>query len=77
MIVTDAAGCSLDLVRNNGIIIKKGDVNGLYSAIKNLIENDIHKVYGKNSLRIIKNWKYENSLNEFLKLINFVLKENR
>jgi len=77
VIVTDAAGCSLDLVRNNGIIIKKGDVNGLYSAIKNLIENDIHKVYGKNSLRIIKNWKYENSLNEFLKLINFVLKENR
>lgn len=75
VILTDAAGCHLDLLRDNGIIVKKGDVNALSSAIKYLIEKNTYKVYGKNSLRIIQNWKYENSLNEFLKLINFVLKQ--
>lgn len=70
VIVTNAAGCSLDLVKNNGIVIKKRDLTELTSAIENLIENK--EFYVKNSLKIRDKWSYKNSLKSFCNLIKFI-----
>jgi glycosyltransferase involved in cell wall biosynthesis len=55
VISTDAVGASEDLVRNgfNGYIIKNGEIEELYIALRNIIENpELKKTMGENS-RII------------------------
>lgn len=74
IIVTDAAGSSIDLVKDNGIIFKNGDIDELSSAIGYLIEHNVLIRYGKNSRKIIKNWTYENSFYEFLNLVKLFTK---
>lgn len=40
IVVTDRAGCALDLVTDNGVIVPAANVNALQSALENLLNND-------------------------------------
>ena len=65
VIVTDAAGSSLDLIKDNGIIVQKENVHEMSDAIETLIEMGIKKYQVDNSLRIISKWSYKESLDSF------------
>ena len=71
VIVSDAAGCHFDLVRNgrNGFVVHAGDVNGIVRAIELLSNSDLRKHFGEESLRIISRWTYKESTSEFQRLI--------
>jgi glycosyltransferase involved in cell wall biosynthesis len=77
IIVTDAAGCSLDLLRDNGIIVQKGNVHQLSFAIESLTKKDLRKQYGASSLRIISKWSYKQSLDSFSDIIQFVRRNRK
>jgi len=72
IIVTDAAGCSADLIKNNGYIIKAGDVKELTKAIEDLIDPKTRRLFGKNSRKIISKWTYNESANSFRELIKYL-----
>ena len=72
IIVTNAAGCNLDLVKDNGFVVLEHDINELYIAIMKLIDNDLRKSFSKKSRELINEWSYENSLNSFFDMINFM-----
>lgn len=75
VVSTNAAGSSLDLVKNNGIVVQKGNIVQLSEAIESLILGDLDR-YGKNSLSIIKKWSYKESLESFLNLIKFIRRDS-
>ena len=62
VIVSAAAGCSADLIRENwnGILIKPKDVDGLELAMRRVaIESDLRKSMGANSARHIQDYSPE------------------
>ena len=57
IVTTDAVGAAYDLVkpRQNGYIVRNGDVDALYNAIKTLLSDDERiKTMGLNSRRIFE-----------------------
>lgn len=69
VIVTDAAGCSIDLIKNNGFVIEAGNLKQMYYTIEKIIKNDLFEEYGKNSIEIISKWTYKESYQSFLDVI--------
>lgn len=70
VIVTDAAGCYLDLVENNGFVVKRQSVTELELAIENSLAEEKREIFGKNSLEIISRWTYKDSLESLFKLLD-------
>lgn len=67
VIVSDKAGCALDLVDNNGELIDPFNVISIKTAITNVL---INKKYSPiESEKIIKDWTFENSAKSFFELI--------
>lgn len=75
VITTNAAGCSLDLVKNNGFVINPGDVPGLSSAIEKLMDANVRKALGEESRRIISKWTYKESLESFEDMLSYLYHE--
>ena len=73
IIVSDVIGCSKDLVKDNGFIFEKGNINQLTSYLDKLLNNkSLREKMGKNSLKIIKNWSYKEDIEGILKAINTI-----
>ena len=70
VIVTNAAGCSLDLVKDNGIIVKPQDMLEISNAIEKIIEDSVK--YENNSLKIILEWTYKESMFTFIELLKYI-----
>ncbi|MCX7698094.1 MAG: glycosyltransferase family 4 protein, partial [Candidatus Goldbacteria bacterium] len=70
IIVSNLVGCGPDLVKEgeNGHIFKAGDIGNLIDSILKLINNK--NIYGQNSKKIIKNYTYQKSAENILKIIN-------
>lgn len=67
VIVSDRAGCSLDLVKGNGELIDPYNIESIKSAIENVM---ISKKYdGKASEELIKSWSFKNSAKSFENLL--------
>jgi glycosyltransferase involved in cell wall biosynthesis len=72
VITTTAVGAAYDLVRNgeNGYIVKEKDSKELANSINTIINNEfIEKLYGENSLHIIKKYNYDYAVNGFINAI--------
>jgi len=62
VITTTAAVASLDLVKDNDYVFKPKDTKALVDIIKKYIENpNLLSEHSKNSLKIIKDFSFENS----------------
>lgn len=72
IIVSRAAGCSLNLIKNNGYVIPENDVNKLCDAITKLMDPNVRNNCSKKSKELIKDWSYQNSLKSFNDLIKFI-----
>jgi len=72
IITTNAAGASVDLVKNNGYVVSAGDVSGLSSAIEALIDADVREAFGTESRRMILNWTYIESSQSFKNMLNYM-----
>jgi len=78
VITTDAVGAAYDLVKNgvNGFIVKNGDVEALYRAMREIAKSPrLAEFMGEQSRNIIKNFTYENMVKGFINAINFVIKQ--
>lgn len=74
MIVTDAVGACMDMIRDNGIIIEEQNVDELYEAMLKIIGNyDLQQKMGENSYEIIKNeYQYSNMIDSFVECVESV-----
>ena len=72
VIVTDAAGCQLDLLNNNGYIIPKNDITKLIEAILKLMDPKIRGRFSCRFKELVSHWTYKESLKNILILINFI-----
>lgn len=71
-IVSDAVGCSSDLVKNgeNGYIFLLGNVEKLADLLLELvIDSKKRDDFGKKSFEIIKNYSFDNDINKIIKII--------
>ena len=69
VIVTDAAGSSLDLINENGYVIQSGKIKDLSISIEKLMDKKRKEIFGKNSRTIISHWTYKESYNSLKQLI--------
>ena len=72
VVVTDAVGCSEDLVLNgyNGYIVKEKDIVALKNALKDMLADENKLIQFKsNAYKIIKNYTYENMAKDILNAI--------
>lgn len=79
IIVSDVCGCSLDLVKNgvNGFVVETNNLKELSEKIYYVFNNNKYNEMGNESLKIIKDWTFENSRNNFEKIIRSIDLENR
>jgi len=75
IIATDTVGAAQDLVRNgiNGYIVKNGEIDGLYLALKKIIEEPkLRKTMGENSRRIFEEFNdFDKMFEGFKKAIDY------
>ena len=71
IIVSDAAGSSLDLIKNNGIIFKCHDINQLSVAIEKFLDKNCKK-FENDSKNIISKWTFRESLDSLKTLLGYV-----
>jgi len=79
IITANKVGASVDLVKNgeNGYVVKGGNVNELYKAMKKIVENPmLLSKMGKRSQSLIKNFGPDSAAKGFLKAIDYVTKKN-
>ena len=80
VIVSDTTGCSADLVIDgvNGYKFKEGDIKDLSEKISLILsdENKIKKM-GEESLKIINNYSYEETIRGFMKSIDFIFRNSK
>ena len=72
VIVTRVAGASADLVREgmNGFVVREGDIDELYRALKCLFDdNALRKRMGKASSELIQSFSVEQAAQRFLEAI--------
>lgn len=71
VLVSNICGCSLDLVEEgrNGYTFNPNSIDQISKSIDKLLYKDDIKFMGEQSKKIIELWSFENSANEFLKLI--------
>lgn len=81
IITTDAVGAAYDLVKNglNGYVVKNGDVDDLYNALKRMLGDDkLMKTMGLNSRRIFDQFNsYEKMFEGFRSAISYVEQSSR
>lgn len=81
IITTDAVGAAYDLVKNglNGYVVKNGDVDDLYNALKRMLGDDkLMKTMGLNSRRIFEQFNsYEKMFEGFRSAISYVEQSSR
>lgn len=78
VITTDAAGVSYDLIKHgeNGFVVKAGNVDELYEALKKLCEDkELREKMGKKSLEVVKDYTPENWANSFITAVNKILQK--
>lgn len=75
VLVSNICGCSLDLVNHgeNGYLFNPNDISDIYKYIKKLLYEDDYVYMGKKSKEIISKWNFEESKNEFEKMINYII----
>lgn len=76
VIVSDAAGSSVDLVKNgkNGFVFKSQNLNDLTTKIKDICTNkSMIKLMGNESKLYIKKFSPKKTVGDFLRAINYVL----
>jgi len=75
IITTDAVGAAQDLVKNgvNGYVVKNGDIDELYLALKKILENTkLRQVMEKNSRRIFEEFNdFDKQYEGFKKAIEY------
>jgi glycosyltransferase involved in cell wall biosynthesis len=61
LIVSDSTGCVDDLVRENGVVFKTGDVMELSQSLERLLymDNNELRTMGIKSSEIVKEYSYE------------------
>jgi len=70
IITTENAGAK-ELIKDNGIIVKPGDIEELRKAMKRLLNDEnLRKQMGKKSREIIENYDIGSVVNIFIKAIN-------
>jgi len=78
VVVTEAVGAAAGGMVSegkNGHIVSEKDSEALYEAMDNVLSNnELCNEMGIQSKKIIQNWSYEQTLEGFVKAINFVLK---
>ena len=76
IITTDAVGAAFDLVENgaNGYVVKNGDADELYSALKRVLcDDELIKTMGRNSRKKFKQFNsYEKMFEGFKNAISYV-----
>ncbi len=76
VISTDAAGATYDLVKDgiNGFVVKAGDSNALYIALKKLCDDArLRERMGHESLKIIENYTPKNWADAFINAVNIIV----
>ena len=71
VIVSNRCGCAADLVLDdtNGYIFKSGDKQDLNAKMKKMIDAEKTTLMKVQSLRIIKDWSFENIVNAIVKVV--------
>lgn len=81
IVTTDAVGAAYDIVKNgvNGYVVKNGDVDDLYSALKRILSDDeLIERMGRNSRRIFEEFNsYEKMFQGFRDAISYVERSYR
>ena len=77
VVTTTAAGASLDLIKDNGYVFEPKDVKALSDIINKYIEDpNLLFKHSQNSLKIIKEFSFDNSKKEVEKIIkNYQMRE--
>ena len=72
LVVTDAVGASVDMIRDNGFIVEQKNVSQLYEAMLRIIEDyELQKRMGENSYRIIRDqYQYSNMIASFVECVD-------
>lgn len=70
VVVSDSVVAGYNMVKNNGVIFKTYDVNGLSEAIKTCLNDKTNKEMSINSLKIVKEFTIEGMVNRQLHIIN-------
>jgi glycosyltransferase involved in cell wall biosynthesis len=73
VVVTDEVGAVPDLVRDgeNGFVFRVGDIDTLAKHLKTLCtDTNMRKHMGEASLRIIRNWSYEEDVRSMLEVLD-------
>jgi glycosyltransferase involved in cell wall biosynthesis len=72
IITTGNAGCTKDLIKGNGFVVKAGDEEGLRVAIeKLLIDDELRKKMGIRSKEIIKKYNIDYAVNAFRDAVEY------
>ncbi len=73
IIVTERAGCSPELVKDNGIIVPARNVEALKGAMQKLLDNDrLRRQMGRKSKEYIKKYDVNYAVNTFVDAIKYV-----
>lgn len=73
VIVSDAAGAS-ELISDNGVVFKAGDLKALHSAMEKLLRNpDLRRRMGEKSRAYIANYGLDYGVRSFVEIIERVL----
>lgn len=71
VVVTDRCGGAIDLIQGNGIIVKKGDTKAAAQYIEMIASNeDAYRLAANRSKEIIKNFSFDNIVNNVTTLLN-------
>lgn len=80
ILTTDRVGAAPDLVKDgvNGFVVRSGDVEGLYSGLKSLLESArLREAMGKNSRRIFEEFNdFDRMFEGFRKAIEYARNES-
>lgn len=70
IIASNKVGCAIDLVKDNGLIIKSGDENDLANKMLTLLrDRALVSSMKKSSIELIKKWSINNLINNFEKVL--------
>lgn len=78
VLASNECGASLDLVleNQNGFVFDADDTKGLAEKIEFVITKNLFQVFGDNSKKIIEDWTFEHSANNFNQVLSLFRKVN-
>jgi len=78
IIVTDAAGCSDHLVKDNGFVVQAGDKEALKEALVRLLnDEELRKKMGEKSKEIIKECDIYAMIRPIVEAVEYVITKNK